>query len=86
MARRRRRRSSRSGSCRAGEVVIKKKSGRVVARFKGHHGPGCPRRRFRTGVTPAHLRPYAAAAKACARQGKKPGTKAMGSCITSKAG
>lgn len=77
-------RRAKSG-CHRGEIVIKRKSGKVVARFTGRHGPDCKPRKFKTGVTPARLRPYAAAAKSCARKGKKPGTKAMGACIVATA-
>jgi len=70
MARRRRRRSS--GAKNATAVI--KKGSRVIRRFRYHKGK-----------TPARLAPYARAAKACAEDGLKVGTKAMGRCIVNKA-
>ena len=80
MARRRRRsaRKSVSRACTKKVIRFKTKRGRVIS-FTGRHGLNCAPR-FRKGVTPAALRPYAAAMKKCARK-FKPGSKAIGKCV-----
>ena len=64
----------RGGSGGKESVVIKSKSGKVLAKF-----------RAKRCKTPPRLKKYAAAAKVCATQGKRPGTKSMGACIVAKA-
>jgi hypothetical protein len=77
----------RGSGCVRKKIVIKKRSGKVVASFMGRQGSGCgPRPKPKTG----HLRHYKAAfksaVKACkkqshARKGKR-GRSAFNNCIS----
>lgn len=70
----------RSSGCSVKQISFKTKRGRRVS-FKGRHGAACSPRRFGHS-TPSSFKPWAAAAKACARKrGAKVGSKAMTSCM-----
>jgi hypothetical protein len=56
-------------------IAVIKRRGKVIRRF-----------RYTKHATPTRLKPWANAAKACAAEGKKVGTKSMGACIVAKAG
>lgn len=64
--------------CATKQIRFKTKRGRTIS-FKGRHGPDCSPRR-RSHKTPAAFRPWAAAAKKCARRGKI-GSKAQVACM-----
>lgn len=81
-------RRKRGGGCTRKKIVIKKKSGKVIASFMGRQGSGCgPRKKPST----AHLRHYKSAfkdaVKSCKKASKKRsgkhGRSAFNNCIAS---
>jgi hypothetical protein len=66
MAKRKKKSSARGARCTTKLITIKRKSGKVIAQFKGRTGPGCgPRKKPSTRHLARYKKAFARQAKAC---------------------